>query len=401
MGSIAFGALQELAWSVGLSVVGVASAEVMAEDQEHLRRWQEAGHAGDMAFMQRDPGLLSNPQRVVPGVRSVVVLGAFYDRGERAPLPHGHGRVARYAWGRDYHKVLQVRLRRLCQLVEQQLATPLEYRVFADAVPLLERALARQAGLGFVGKNSMVIVPRAGSFLFLGEVLWNLDVVDLPLASPSRLDFSPRPVVAKSHCGTCSRCLDSCPTSAFVAERSLDARRCISYLTIEKRGFFTLQERAWLGEWVFGCDVCQDVCPFNVISIRARAKPDCEEFASQCGVGQSLNLREVLAIRSDQEFVKRFGGTPLMRTKREGLLRNAAVVLANTKVLEATMALAAAVREDPSPIVRAHALWGVASLSAGAGSQAISVVKELLVACKKDVDPGVRAEALSIAEQMA
>jgi epoxyqueuosine reductase len=400
MDSIAFGTLQELASSVGLAVVGVARAEVLAEDQVHLRRWQEAGYAGSMAFMQRDPELLSDPQKVVPGARSVVVIGAFYDRGERAPLPHGHGRVARYAWGRDYHKVLPVRLRALCRLVEQELATQLEYRVFADAVPLLERALARQAGLGFVGKNSMVIVPRAGSFLFLGEVLWNIDVVDIPTVDSSTSYPSPNEVVAKSHCGTCSRCLDGCPTSAFVGERLLDARRCISYLTIEKRGFLTLQERAWLGEWVFGCDVCQDVCPFNVISIRARAKPDCEEFASHCGVGQSLNLREVLAIRSDQEFVKRFGGTPLMRSKREGLLRNAAVVLANTEVFEAATDLATAVREDASPIIRAHALWGLASLSVGAGSEVLSVVKELLLVCKKDVDDGVKVEAASIDEWM-
>jgi epoxyqueuosine reductase len=400
MGSISFGTLQELANSVGLAVVGVASSEILTKDQEHLRCWQEAGYAGEMAFMRRDPELLSAPQRVVPEARSVVVIGAFYDRGTREPLPYGHGRVARYAWGRDYHKVLNARLRMLCQRVEQHLTMPLQYRVFADAVPLLERALAREAGLGFIGKNSMLIVPRAGSFLFLGEVLWNIDVIDLPSASLPEGDVSVSPGHGKSHCGSCSRCLNSCPTSAFVGERLLDARRCISYLTIEKRGYLTWQERQWLGEWVFGCDVCQDVCPFNVISITTRAKPDLEEFSPSYGVGQTLNLAELLTIRTDREFVGRFGGTPLMRTKREGLLRNAAVVLGNMKVVGAEEVLAAAVREDPSPVVRAHALWGLASLSTAAGSVVISDVKNLLTVCARDVDMTVRAEASLIAQQL-
>jgi epoxyqueuosine reductase len=377
-------------------VVGIADAEVLSEDREYLKAWQEAGFAGDMAFMQRDPDLLSAPQAIFPSARSIVVIGAFYDRGKRDELPHGHGRVARYAWGRDYHKVLRKRLQMLCQLVERQLAVSLEHRIFADSVPLLERALARRAGLGFVGKNTMVILPRAGSFMFLGEILWDLEVDAVPDTVSSGVVS---PVVAEliqARCGGCSRCLDRCPTGALVNERVLDARRCISYLTIEKRGFLASIERAWLGEWIFGCDVCQDVCPFNAISISKRVKPDCEEFLPEFGAGRSLNLVEVLSIRSDGEFVKRFGGTPLMRAKREGLLRNAAVVAANTGVFEALAALKSAVTEDASPIVRGHALWAFGVIGLNSGSRLDAEVKELVRVSERDPDLAVRAEASAI-----
>jgi epoxyqueuosine reductase len=181
-----------------------------------------------------------------------------------------------------------------------------------------------------------------------------------------------------------------------VGERQLDARRCISYLTIEKRGVLTLEERLWIGEWVFGCDVCQDVCPFNVLSIAKKTKPDLAEFGAGFGVGQSLDLSLTLRIRAEQEFVRRFAGTPLMRTKREGLLRNAAVVAANTKAIEVLDSLEEAVRGDPSPIVRAHALWGYVNLASHEGSRARSCAKDLLVLSRGDRAPVVQSEAASL-----
>lgn len=401
MPHITFDRLQEFANSFGLSVVGVADVGALSEDREYLRRWQEAGYAGEMAYMKRDPDLLASPQRVVPQARSVVVVGAFYDRGERAPLPRGHGRVARYAWGRDYHKVIRRRLELLCHRVERDLARSIEHRVFSDSVPLLERALARRSGLGFVGKNSMVIMPRAGSFMFLGEVLWDVEVTDLPNVSGARSQSSEVQPLAIPHCGSCSRCLDQCPTSALVEDRVLDARRCISYLTIEKRGSLSEQERRWLGEWVFGCDVCQDVCPFNVISIRRRAAADCEEFAPRHGAGQSLDLVELLSLRSDDLFARRFAGTPLMRAKREGLVRNAAVVAANTEYEEGLPALAAAIREDPSPVVRAHALWSFAAVGGKMGTKVAGELQSLVALCSRDNDRDLRAEAERIARELA
>jgi epoxyqueuosine reductase len=391
MFSIRFETLQDLAHSEGLSVVAVADPGAFEEDQKHLSNWQDSGFAGEMVFMQRDAALLANPSRIVPDARSVVVIGAFYDRDHRELLPPGHGRVARYAWGRDYHKVLRKRLASLCQRVEQHIGRKMIYRVFSDSVPLLERALARRAGLGFIGKNTMLIMPRAGSFLFLAEILWDLEIKGLPSEAPLIQEST-----SKAHCGTCTQCLTECPTGALVGERLLDARRCISYLTIEKRGVLTLQERSWIGEWVFGCDVCQDVCPFNVLSIAKKAKPDISEFGPQFGVGQSLDLRLTLKISDEQAFVKRFAGTPLMRTKREGLLRNAAVVAANTKAIEVLDSLEAAVRRDPSPIIRSHALWGYITLASHEGSRTQLRAEELLVLARGDGDPLVQAEAAAL-----
>ncbi len=390
--SLRFETLQALASAEGLAVVAVADPSVLEEDQGYLQRWQESGFAGEMAFMHRDATLLANPSRIFPAARSVVVFGAFYDRGARAPLPDGYGRVARYAWGRDYHKVLRKRLRMLCQRVEQNLGRTVTYRVFSDSVPLLERALARRAGLGFIGKNTMLIMSRAGSFLFLAEVLWDVEMSDIAseLAVPQEVD-------GKAHCGTCSQCLTGCPTGALVGDKLLDARRCISYLTIEKRGVLTAQERAWLGEWIFGCDVCQDLCPFNVISITKRYKPDLAELGSEYGVGQSLDLSLILDIRQEREFVKLFAGTPLMRTKREGLLRNAAVVAANTRAIRALDYLERAVLEDLSPIVRAHALWAYFTLAHQEGTKARARAQELIVRSRNDKDSIVQTEVASLA----
>jgi epoxyqueuosine reductase len=282
MPSIPFSHLQALAVAHGLSVVGIADGETLHSDMKRLREWQSEGYSGSMTYMQRDPGLLASPQRLFEQVRSVVVVGVHYDRAPRRPLQPGFGRVARYAWGRDYHTAMREHLHTFVRRVESEIGASIAYRAFSDSVPLLERALGRSAGLGFIGKNTMLIVPRAGSFMFLGEVLWDLEVCDVPQVA------TPEPAVAsagKSHCGTCSRCLDRCPTGAFVSEYTLDARRCISYLTIEKRGVLSIEERGWIGEWIFGCDVCQDVCPFNVLSIKKRAKPDLEELGEQWGVG--------------------------------------------------------------------------------------------------------------------
>jgi epoxyqueuosine reductase len=397
MKSIDFDTLTFCASSVGLSLIAVLDRPDLELQRGRLQSWQDAGYAGEMSYMTRDPQLLTTPAQLFPALRSVVVVGVHYDRGEREALKAGFGRIARYAWGRDYHKVLRARLASLVKAVEQVLQCSVSHRVFSDSVPLLERALANNAGLGFVGKNTMVITPRLGSFMFLGEVLWELEVVGIPdSAHPktaSQDDVSPHH--GKSRCGSCSRCLDECPTGAFVSEYVLDARRCISYLTIEKRGALTVQERRWLGEWIFGCDVCQEVCPFNTISIKARKRADCRELDSGAGVGQALSLGEVLGLRSDKAFIARFAGTALMRAKREGLLRNAAIVAANTAAECVVDSLEAASREDPSPVVRQHALWSHWELCALLGSGARQRSVGLLESCRSDPNEGVRSEVES------
>lgn len=394
MPNISFPHLQAIAVEHGLSVVGVANGETLHSDMKRLAEWQEQGYSGSMTYMQRDPALLASPSRLFEQVRSVVVVGVHYDRAPRRPLPQGFGRVARYAWGRDYHTAMRDHLHAFVGKVEGAIGASVAYRVFSDSVPLLERALGRSAGLGFIGKNTMLIVPRAGSFMFLGEVLWNLDVHDLPKITVQESSVD---AAGKSNCGTCSRCLDRCPTGAFVSEYTLDARRCISYLTIEKRGVLSLEERGWIGEWIFGCDVCQDVCPFNVLSIKKRAKPDLEELGEEWGVGQALSLGEVLSIRDGASFRARFAGTALMRAKREGLVRNAAVVAANTKAVALLPALEDAVTHDSSPIVRRHALWSHVSLSMEEGRSRERSVR-LLERAAQDPDSGVRDEARQLRE---
>lgn len=382
MQSLAFTDLQVLARGVGLDVVGVTDAAQLHRDLEHLKSWQEAGYAGDMEYMLRDPELLASPGRLMEGVRSVVTVALAYDRAPRPALTPGFGRVARYAWGRDYHKVVRKRLELLIRGVEEHLGRKLSFRVFSDSVPLLERALAKRSEISFIGKNTMAIVPGRGSFFLLGEVLWELDIVDREPAPPSA-----------SHCGRCSNCLSGCPTGAFVSERVLDARRCISYLTIEKRGVLTHVERGWIGEWVFGCDICQEVCPFNFVPLKKRERASIFEFNAEQGVGPALDLRRVLEIRSHDEFVRYFGGTALMRAKREGLLRNAAVVGANTCAVELIEPLRLAVREDESPIVRQHAVWALTSLGVRQGGSALDLVKDTLLAARHDTSGEVRSEA--------
>jgi epoxyqueuosine reductase len=390
MKSISFNVLQSLAASVGLSVVAVADAEPLSEDMAYLQRWQEAGYAGEMSYMLRPADLLGSPKQLEQAARTVVVIGAFYDRSEREQLKPGFGRVARYAWGRDYHKVLRKRLQLLVEEVQRALGIVPVFRLFSDSVPLLERAVASKAGLGFVGKNTLVIVPRAGSFMFLGEVLWDLEVTELPRVTPKHVGGTR---FGKSHCGSCTQCLSGCPTEAFVEPYVLDARRCISYLTIEKRGELTLEERAWIGEWLFGCDVCQEVCPFNAISIKGRKGPQIPEFEASQGVGQMVSLVETLGIRTDDEFAARFAGTPVMRAKREGLVRNAAVVAANTRYAPSVEALRAAVLEDSSPIVRQHALWAYCHLSTLEGGVARRISEQLVARALDDPEISVRREA--------
>ena len=387
MQSLTVTTLLALAQGVGLDIVAVTDGAQLHRDMEHLRSWQGAGYGGDMEYMLREPELLASPERLLEDVRSVVTVALAYDRAPRPPLAPGFGRVARYAWGRDYHKVLRKRLEQLVYAVEKHLGVSLSVRAFTDSVPLLERALATRSGLTFIGKNTMAIVPGRGSFFLLGEILWELEILD---RVPD--------VASASHCGRCSNCLSRCPTQAFVSERVLDARRCISYLTIEKRGALTHTERAWLGEWVFGCDVCQEVCPFNFVSLKKGLRAAIEEFNAEHGVGPALDLRRVLEIRTHEEFVTRFSGTALMRAKREGLLRNATVVAANTHAVGLLTSLEDAVKQDSSPIVRQHAVWALTTIGVREGGSALEVAKRALMVVRRDPSEAVQGEGVECEE---
>lgn len=350
--------LEERAGAAGFDLVGVSPAEPLSEGGERLRKWQEAGMAADMGYMQRPVELLSNPKKLQKSARSVVSLGVSYYPGEHPENPGG-GRVARYAWGRDYHEVIKERLFSLRKELEEELGVKIKARAFTDAVPLLERSAAQHAGLGFFGRNSCIINGEIGSYFFIADLIVDLDL--------------PPDEHGTGTCGQCTRCMDRCPTGAIKAPGVVDARLCISYLTIENRGEIPRELRSLVGDWAFGCDICQEVCPYNKTKATQSRWP---EFSPKAGTGPYLNFTEVLGIRTEEEFESRFAGTPLTRPGRAGLLRNCCVAAGNLKLKYAVTALIQCLEDDSSALVRGHAAWALgeiggtearASLHAAAG----------------------------------
>ena len=305
--------------------------------------------AADMGYMHRPVGLLSDPKKLQKSARSVVSLGVSYYPGDH-PENQGGGRVARYAWGRDYHVVIKEKLFRLRRELEEELGVRIKARGFTDAVPLLERSAAQHAGLGFFGRNSCLINNSVGSYFFIADLIVDLD---LEPDSPGT-----------GTCGRCTRCMDRCPTGAIKAPGVVDARLCISYLTIENRGEIPRKLRPLVGDWAFGCDICQEVCPYNKTKASRSRWP---EFSAEAGKGPYLEIVEILKIRTEEEFEERFAGTPLTRPGRAGLLRNCCVAAGNLKLEEAVPALMRVLREDSSPLVRGHAAWALGEIG---GSEA-------------------------------
>ena len=364
--------LRDEAAGLGFEVVGVTDVARLDGAEAPFRAWLAAGRHGDMDYLADRAERALRPDALLPGALSVVTVAVEHATDAPPPVPDGRsGRGARYAWGLDYHVVVGDRLEALARRFEARVGRGVRARALVDGAPLLERAVAVRAGLGFVGKNTLVIRPGRGSWALLGELL-----VDVALAPTG-----PGP---GGTCGACVRCLDACPTAAFDEAFMLDARRCISYLTIEHRGAIPVELRPRLGPWVFGCDVCQEVCPFN----RAARPAPWPELRPEAGVGPALDLVATLALDTDEAFRARFRGTPLLRPKRRGLLRNAAVVARNVGATAAVPALDDRVRFDPEPLVREHALWALAGLDAAVARRAADW------ALAVDPDDDVRAEAL-------
>lgn len=363
--------VKSAAAELGFDVAGISSVEPLERDDIAFNRWCDEGHAADMGYMTRRPELHARPAVLVPYARSLITLAVDY-AVSAPPFEHEHryGRVARYAWGLDYHDVVKPRLQALVDKIEAIAGREVHARCFVDAVPLLERAVAARAGLGFFGKNTNLLQPRSGSWFFLSEIL-----LDLELPADDR--------EIKVSCGSCRRCIDACPTDAFPAPYVLDSRKCISYLTIENKGAIPRELRASVGDWVFGCDVCQDVCPFNRFASDTRWP----EFHPEAGVGPRLDLVAVLSIATDEEFRARFRGTPLARPKRRGLLRNAAVVAANVGATKTVPALITRVEDDPEPLIRNHCLWALSRLDP---KRASTIAERLL---NSDPDAMVKEEA--------
>ena len=308
--------------------------------------WLARGYNAKMGYLARPNAVAkrSDPRRIMPETRSIVVVGINYylgdthSPGDSLPSDRLLGRVSRYAWGLDYHEVILEKLHQLARWIDSHTAHPLIYRAYVDTGPLLERELAQQAGLGWIGKNTSLIHPQHGSYFFLGEL--RLDLA-LETDTPSRAD----------RCGSCTACINACPTGALVAPRTLDARRCISYLTIENRADIPEAIRPLLGDRVFGCDICQEVCPWN----RRFARPT-DEAAFE-PLHPTLDLIRLLRL-DESGFRTRFRETPLWRSRRPGLLRNAAVVLGNLGDPAAIASLEIA-RSDAHPLIADHATWAV------------------------------------------
>jgi len=305
--------IKAYARKIGFDLVGITTAEPLEEDERHLATWLGTGFAGEMAYMARNPGRRAKPQEILPEAESVICLGIYYYPGEpsepdtQTPL----GAVSRYAWGKDYHHLIERLLDELVAYLKNQTGSSLKFKAMVDHGPALEKALAQRAGLGFIGKNTLLIHQDLGSWIFLAELITNLKL------EPDKPQFN--------QCESCNACLTACPTGALLQPFVLDARRCISYLTIELKSDIPESLRPQMEDWVFGCDVCQEVCPYNT----ELKTTDHTYFTASEGVGPWLPLSDALAIQDDQDFKTKFSETPLLRPKRQGLQRNAAVVAQN------------------------------------------------------------------------
>ena len=327
--------LRESAAEEGFVCFGIAPA-VESTGFSDLVRWIDAGYAGEMHYLPERKEAYRHPDSVLNGVRSLIVLAYPYEASERQAVEPGYGRVARYAWSdQDYHDVVHPKLRKLCRLIHEYDAGS-HARGVIDTAPLLEREFAQLAGIGWRGKNTLLLNKEFGSYFFLASVLTDLT---LPYDEPH----------SASHCGTCTACLDACPTDAFPQPGVLDATRCISYLTIEHRGEIAGDLREDLGDWVFGCDVCQEVCPWNRKPARAAE--------SRQQTDKSILLENLLSL-NEEEFRQHYRKTPMWRTRRRGMLRNAAIVLGNQSHTDAEPSLRKAC-DDEDELVRDAATWAL------------------------------------------
>ena len=334
-------------WGVelGFAKVGVAGVD-LCEDEAHLQNWLDQGRHGSMDYMQRHGVKRSRPQELRPGtVRVISARMDYFPHGTDAEAAWqtlgdgGRAYIARYALGRDYHKLIRNRLQELADRIAGAVG-PFGYRAFTDSAPVLEKALARGAGLGWIGKHTLLLDRDAGSWFFLGELYTDLP---LPIDKPS-----------PAHCGTCTRCIDVCPTQAITGPYQLDARRCIAYLTIESKDAIPEDLRPLIGNRVFGCDDCQLVCPWNKF---ARATRE-EDFAPRHGL-DGAKLVELFAWTED-EFLNKTEGMPIRRAGYEGFSRNVAVALGNAPHTAEVVAALEARAGDPSPLVREHVAWALA-----------------------------------------
>src|SRR5688572_16879227 len=333
--------IRQQARTLGFTLTGIARIEPTPEGA-FFPEWLDRGYAGEMHYLERQKAARMDPQSVLPGARSVIVCAINYNTNHPlTSFDRSRAWISRYAWGTDYHETLQERLRMLAQWIEAHGAH--RTRTYVDTGPLTERVFAKYAGIGWFGKNTCIINQKTGSWLFLGCILTDLDLsADTP--PPDR-------------CGSCTRCLDACPTDAFVAPYVLDSRKCISYTTIELRGAIPEDARDGIGHHLFGCDICQDVCPWN------RRADFSNEPAFQPKPGLMWPDVQALLDYSDADWTSAIRGTPLKRAKVRGLLRNLMVVAGNSRLASLIPKLQRFLQHDDEH-VRSHAAWAIERLGA-------------------------------------
>lgn len=347
--------VKTLAFECGLDVSTITSAEEFAGLDETLRRHIDAGHVEGLDWFTKERAEFSvNPRNLMASARSIVSVGVSYWSSDPGKPDDGvpRGRIARYARGLDYHSFLKKRMKELHARLERDVGHPIEARLLTDTARIVDRAVAARSGLGWQGKNACIIVPGHGSWILLGELILDLELEpDPPL---------------NHNCGRCSFCIDRCPTGAIVAPYTVNAPKCLSFQTIEQRGAIPRDLRPLLGDWVFGCDVCQDVCPYT----RA-AKPSLDQSIMPKRIENAYPSLPWLLSMTETAFRSIYSGTPVLRAKRRGMARNAAVALANVGDRAFSPILAAALETHDEPLVRAHAAWALGELAGRVARQAL------------------------------
>jgi epoxyqueuosine reductase len=367
---------------LGFELVGISPARVPPHE-ESFARWLREKYHGRLDYMERTELLRRDPRLLVPWAVSIISLGMNYHTPFQrlTPPEPGRGWISRYAWGADYHEIIRNKLEALLTFVREIGGETVEGRAFVDTAPILERDFAGTAGIGWTGKNTQLISPKKGSWFFLGELF-----TSLPLAYDQAI---------RDRCGRCDLCLKACPTGAFVGPYLLDARRCISYLTIELKGFIPRHLRPLIGNHIFGCDICQEVCPYNV-------KASSTEEASYLP-RQGLYAPDLIELLSmdEEEFRRRFRGSPIVRAKRRGFLRNVAVALGNNAGPQAVPALTHALN-DQEPLVRGHVAWALGRIGSSEGLAALrqKLLSEENPEVKTEIEEALREASNPVADQL-
>jgi len=328
--------LHELARGAGFDACGFVAAQAAPHRQPFLR-WLEQGWHADMHWLARSPERRTDPRNVLPGCRTVIVLAKGYFQGGSNPRPNG--RIARYAYGEDYHELMLTAMEPICEFLSQRGGIQ---KAYVDTGPVLERDFAAESGIGWQGKSTMFLSRRLGTWFFLGTILTTLSIeADSP---------------ARNHCGSCNRCIDACPTGAITGPYQLDSRRCISYLTIENKGSIPLEYRAAIGDRIYGCDDCLEACPWNRFAVATR-----ENRFLMPPVVQSMSLRSLAAL-SEDEFRSLFRHSPIRRIKRNRFVRNVCVALGNVGT-EADLPVLQELAGDADALVAEHSAWAIGEIN--------------------------------------